>query len=142
MRKSKIFQVYWSVDFVILSVCLSITYRSQFKTDLQETLPNCRGSLNWEIYWFWCHISKIVIFHPIDLKFEQDLHVASLDWETNYLWDQKVKGQLEVKLLKPNFIWKIVNFHLIDLITKQQFHITSLNWENNYFWCCLNLSHR
>ena len=27
---SKISQVYWSVDFVILSVCLFVTYRSQF----------------------------------------------------------------------------------------------------------------
>ena len=35
-------------------------------------------------------ISKIVIFHPIDLKFEQDLHIASLDWKTNYL---RSKGQ-------------------------------------------------
>ena len=60
-------------------------------------------------------ISKI-IFHPIDLKFEQDLHLASLSWETNYIWGQKVKGQHKVKLLKSSIsIWKISNFHLIDL---------------------------
>ena len=40
----------------------------------------------------WGVIYKIVIFHPIDLKFEQDLHIALLNWEANYFWDQKVKG--------------------------------------------------
>ena len=29
--------------------------------------------------------SEIVIFHPIDLKVEEDLHIVSLNWETNYL---------------------------------------------------------
>ena len=60
-------------------------------------------------------ISKIVIFHLIDLKFEQVLHFASLDRETNYFWGQKVKGQLKVKLKSSISIWKIINFHLIDL---------------------------
>ena len=61
-------------------------------------------------------ISKIVIFHPIDLKFEQDLFRPSLNWGTNYFWDQKVKGQLNVKLLKSSIsTWKIINFHPIDL---------------------------
>ena len=97
LAKSKIFannnkiestdQVYWTVDFVILSVCLSvclsITNRSQFKTDLHKTSPSCRGSLNWEAYRFWGQRSS---WSKISKK--------------NYFWDQKVKGQLEVKLLK------------------------------------------
>ena len=61
-------------------------------------------------------ISKIIIFHPIDLKFEEDLHCALLNWETNYFWDQKVKGHLKVKPLKSSiFNWKIVDLHPIDL---------------------------
>ena len=80
-------------------------------------------------------ISKIVIFHPIDFKFEQDLHIASLNWETNYFWGQIVEGQLKVNLLKSStFIWKIVNFHPIDLKMKQPLQSTLLNWETNYFW--------
>ena len=50
-----------------------------------------------------------------DLKVEQYLHIASLNWETNYFWDQKVKGQLNVKLLKlksPISIWKIIFIRL------------------------------
>ena len=50
----------------------------------------------------WGQISEIVIFHPIELKFEQDLHIASLNWETNYFSGQKVRGQLKVKFLKSN----------------------------------------
>ena len=41
----------------------------------------------------WGQIFEIVIFHLIDLKFEQDLQIASMDWETNYFWGQKVQGQ-------------------------------------------------
>ena len=59
---------------------------------------------------------KIVNLHPINSKFQQDLHSPSLNWESNYFWGQKVKGQLKVKLLKSSILmWKIVNFHPIDL---------------------------
>ena len=80
-------------------------------------------------------ISKIVIFHLIDLKFEQDLHIASLNWETNYFCGQKVKGQLKGKHLKSSiFNWKIVNLHPIKLKVEQDLQRSLLNWESNYFW--------
>ena len=49
---------------------------------------------------------KIINLHPINLKVEQDLHSASLNWETNYFWDQKVKGQTS----KSIFNWKNHHF--------------------------------
>jgi len=33
-------------------------------------------------------ISKIVNFHPIHLKFEEELYIWSLNWTTNYFWGQ------------------------------------------------------
>ena len=36
----------------------------------------------------WGGISKILNFHPIDLKFEEDLHIWSLNSTTNYFWGQ------------------------------------------------------
>ena len=70
-------------------------------------LPSCKGSLSWEVDWFWGRISKIIILHLIALKFEQDLRITSLNWETSYFWGQKVKGQLKVKLLKSSIsFWK------------------------------------
>ena len=33
-------------------------------------------------------ISKTLNFHPIHLKFEEDLHIRSLNSTTNYFWDQ------------------------------------------------------
>jgi len=122
LAKWNIFQVYWSVDFVNLSinVCQSPT-----------------GQNSKPIIMKLCHVEEVVstekpidfgvkghpdvrflksFFHPFDLKVERDLHIASLNRETNYFWDQKVKGQLKVKLLKSSIsIWKIINFHPIDL---------------------------
>ena len=31
-------------------------------------------------------ISKIVNFHPIAVKFEEEFHIWSLNWTTNYFW--------------------------------------------------------
>ena len=48
---------------------------------------------------------KIVNLHPINLKVEQDLHIASLNWETNYLRSKvqrSTQGQTS----------KIINFYL------------------------------
>ena len=127
---------------VCLFVCLSIAHRSQFQTDHHEIFSGCRGCLNWAACWFWGQrsswgqISKIVIFfpHPIDLRIKEQLHREFLNWETNYFWDQKVKGQLKVKLLKSSiFKWKIVNLHPINLKVEQDLHSPSLNWESNYF---------
>ena len=33
-------------------------------------------------------ISKIVNFHPIHLKFDEELHIWSLNWTTYYFWGQ------------------------------------------------------
>ena len=51
LAKSKIFQVYWSVDFVILSVCLSSTGHT-FLTDLHETSPHGKVCHKEEAYCF------------------------------------------------------------------------------------------
>ena len=81
----------------------------------------------------WGPISKIIIFHPIDLKFEQ--HFCTVCHWTNYFWDQNVKGQLKVKVLKSSiFNWKIVNLHPINLRVEKDLHSLSLNLESNYFW--------
>jgi len=128
LAKSKIFQVYWSIDFVILSVCLFaclfIANRSQFQTDHHETLPSWRDSLNWEAHWFWGQRSKVIL----STNFEN--RNFSSDWleiwtrfaycatrlRNQLFFSQKVKGQLKVKLLKSSIsIWKIINFHLINL---------------------------
>ena len=124
--KSNIFQVYWFVDFVILSVCLSVClsptgHKSkplvmklyQIVEVVSTEKPNdfeVKGQRS-----SWGQFSKFVIFHPTDLKL-QDLHIASINWETNYFWDEEVKGQLKGKLLKSSiFNWKIVNLHQINL---------------------------
>ena len=53
LAKSKIFQFYWSVDFVILSDCLTITYRSQFQMDLHESSSHGRVCHKEEACCFW-----------------------------------------------------------------------------------------
>ena len=55
-------------------------------------------------------ISKIVNFHPIDLKFEEDLDIKSLNSTTNYFW-----GQHRPKVNNLGAISIILNFLLIDL---------------------------
>ena len=125
--KSNIFQVYWLVNFVILSVCLSVCLSPtghnskplvmklyQIVEVVSTEKPNdfeVKGQRS-----SWGQFSKFIIFHPTDLKLQQDLHIAPMNWETNYFWDKKVKCQLYVKLLKSSIsIWKIINFHPIDL---------------------------
>ena len=100
------------------SVCLSIACRSQFQTDRHETFPSFRGRLNWEANWFWGQISEIVIFHPIDLKFERDLHIASLNWETNYFFE--VKRQPKVKTSR-----------IIKFSTEKSSNYILLTWKLN-----------
>ena len=61
------------------------------------------------------HISKIVNFYPIDLKFEEDLHIKSLNSTTNYFLGQhRPLGQHRSKVNRGR-ISKIVNFYPIDL---------------------------
>ena len=99
LRKSKIFQVYWLVACVILSVCLSVCF---YVYRLQVTILN-RSSGNHHMVEFTVsknatvfevigqhrpkvkvgRISKIVNFHRIDLKFKEELHSCSLN-STNY----------------------------------------------------------
>ena len=69
-----------------------------------------------------CQISKILNFHPIDKKFEQDLYIMSLNSTTNYFWGQyRPKGQY-----RPNFwncqfssdwreIWREVAYLVIEV---------------------------
>jgi len=56
LAKSKIINVDWSVEFVILSVCLSVCLfvacRSRFQTDLHETSPHGRVYHKEEAYCF------------------------------------------------------------------------------------------
>ena len=132
--KSKIFQVYSLVNFVILSVCLSPTGHNSKPIIIKlyqvvEIVSTEKPILFWGQRSSWGQICKIVIFHPIDLKFEQDLHIASLNLETNYFWGQNLKGQLKVKLLKSShFIWKVINLHPINLKVGQDLHRSSLNF--------------
>ena len=70
-------------------------------------------------------ISKIANFYVIDLKFEEDLHIRSLNSTTNYFWGQQRP--------KAGQISKFVNFHPIDLIFEKELHISSLNSTTNYF---------
>ena len=68
-------------------------------------------------------ISKIINFHPIDFKFEEDLHIRSGNSTTNYFGGHQ--GEIP----------KIVNFHSIDLKFEDNYlHIRSLNSTTNYFF--------
>ena len=70
--------------------------------------------------------SKILNFHPIDSKFEEDLHIKSLKSTTIF---QVNIGQM----VNTGQISNIINFHPIDLKFEQDFHIKSLNSTTNYF---------
>ena len=128
-----------SILLFCLSLCLSPTGHNSkpiiMKLHQVVEVVSTEKPIDWGQRSSWGRSSKIVIFHPIDLKFEQDLHIASLNWESSYFWGQKVKGQLKVKLLKSSiFNWKIVSLHPINLKVEQHLHNSSLNWETNYFW--------
>ena len=75
-------------------------------------------------------ISKILNFHPIDLKFEKDIYFRSLNLTTNYFGSPQYRGQ-KVNIVR---ISKIVNFHPIHLKFKEDLQIWSLNSTTNYFW--------
>ena len=65
-------------------------------------------------------------FHPIDLKFEDHLHISLLNSSTNY-FDANIGQKFNISQIS-----KIVNFHPIDLKFEQDFHIISLNTTTNY----------
>ena len=71
-------------------------------------------------------ISKILNFHPIDLKFEEHMYLRSLNSTTIFL--EVHIGQ------KANIgrISKIVNFRPIHLKFEEDLHIWSLNSTTNY----------
>ena len=102
LAKSNIFQVYWLVDFVNLSVCLSVFllptghnfkpiftklhYMVEFVTsnkpivfevNIDQKVNTVPRSTTKVVF------LKILNFHPIDLKFEEDLHIRSLNSTTN-----------------------------------------------------------
>ena len=60
-------------------------------------------------------ISKIITFHPIDLKFEEDLYCRSLNSTTNYFWGQH-RSNLSIFI---RFTWNLKRSctfgHLIQL---------------------------
>ena len=69
-----------SILWFCLSVCLSaITYQSQFKTDLHETSPSCRRSVNWEAYWFCGQRPKVILRS----NFEKSSFFIWLTWKWN-----------------------------------------------------------
>ena len=53
----------------------------------------------------WGQISKIIIFHPIDLKIKQHLHRTLLSWETNYFLSKSQRST-------HHQTSKIINFQL------------------------------
>ena len=144
LAKSMIFQVphigqsiLLSCLFVCLSVCLSVNH-------LQITI------LNWSSWNFtkllrYSQLRSLLILRS-KVKFLHSSFFIWLTWKLNRIcilhhwigkptiWVQKVKGQLEVKLLKSSIsIWKI-NLHPINLKVEQHLHSPSLNWESNNFW--------
>ena len=108
LAKSKIFQVYWSIDFVILSVCLFVCLSfsptghnfKQIFTKLHHMVEfvirknlivfevkRAKGQHRPKVNNFG-EFSKILDFHPIDLKFEENLYFRSLNSTTNYFRGQ------------------------------------------------------
>jgi len=65
--------------------------------------------------------SKILKFHPIDLKFEQDLQIRSMNSTTYY-----VCGYHRQKV-NIDRISKILNLNPINLKFEEHLHIRSLN---------------
>ena len=88
LAKSKIFLFSWSVNFVVLSVCLLPTGHN-FKpifTKLHHLVEFVirKKPVVFEVKRSTWPNSKIVNFHPIHLMFEEDLHYRSLNSTTNY----------------------------------------------------------
>ena len=76
-------------------------------------------------------ISKIVNFHPIELKFKDHLHISLRNSNTNYFSDKHgPKGQFGSNWAKFS---KILNFHSIELKFEEHLHIRSRNSTTNYF---------
>ena len=111
--------------FVCLCVFMFLAYRSQFQTNLHETSPHGRVNHKQEAYCF-C-FSKILNFHLTDSKFEQVLHIRSMNSTTNYFWGQHWQNH-------KGLISKIVNFHQIDLKFEEDLQIWSLN-STTYYFC-------
>ena len=90
LAKSKIFQVYWSVDFVNLSinVCQSPTGQNSnpivMKLCHVEEVVSTEKPIDFEVKGHPEVRFLKSFFHPFDLKVERDLHIASLNRETNY----------------------------------------------------------
>jgi len=79
-------------------------------------------------------ISKIVNFHLIDLKFEEELHIWSLNWTTNYCW-----GQICLQVsCSARRLFLFVNRLQVTIPTRSSWNFTkcrgSLNWEAFWFW--------
>ena len=68
-------------------------------------------------------------FHPIDLKFEEDLYFRSLNSTSELFW--RITWMKKVNNLGE--ISKFLNFHPIDLKFEEDLHIWSLNSTTNYF---------
>ena len=94
LQNRRFFQVYWSVDFVVLSVCLSACqsptgHNSKpivMKLYQVVEVVSTEKLIDFEVKG---HVEikclKLSFFTRLTLKFEQDLHIiAPLDWETNY----------------------------------------------------------
>ena len=90
------------------SVCLSPTGHNSKLIVMK--LSQVVEVVSTEVYWFWGQkstwgqISKIVIFHPIDLKFEQDLYILR-----HWIGKPTI---FEVKRSTQGQTSKIINFQL------------------------------
>ena len=71
---------------------------------------------------------KILNFHPIDLKFEEDLYFRSRNSTCQLFFEININGKVNIGRIS-----KIVNFHSIDLKFEEELHIWSLNSTTNYF---------
>ena len=79
-------------------------------------------------------ISKIVNFHPIDLKFEEDLYFTSLNSTGKlFLSQHRPKGQQRPKVNNSSEISKILNFHPIDLKFEEYLYYRSMNSMSQLF---------
>ena len=79
-------------------------------------------------------IYKILNFHPIDLKFEEDLYLRSLNSTSQFFLSSTwTKRSTQAKVNNEGEISKIVNFHPTDLKFEEDYRIWSLNSTTNYF---------
>ena len=74
---------------------------------------------------------KFLNFHPIDLKFEEDLYFMSLN-STSQLF-LRSKGQHRPKVNNLGEISKILSFHPIDLKFEEDLYFMSMNSTSQLF---------